>query len=75
MGPDLPTVRTYINDFVKTHLDNFLHKNPHVAEALLKKFFRQKEKEKSYPVFVKLQKKELKKQAYTIESLEIAVFI
>ena len=27
MGGDLPTVRTYINDFLKTQLDNFLHKN------------------------------------------------
>jgi len=34
MGGDLPTVRTYINDFVKTNLDNFLHKNPEVAEKI-----------------------------------------
>ena len=27
MGGGLPTVRTYINDFVKTNLDNYLHKN------------------------------------------------
>ena len=45
MGPDLPTVRTYVNDFVKTNLDNFLHKNPDVAEVLLKKIL-QAEKER-----------------------------
>ncbi len=28
MGGGLPTVRTYVNDFVKRHLDNYLHKNP-----------------------------------------------
>ena len=28
MGPDSPTVRGFILDFVKEHLDNFLHKNP-----------------------------------------------
>ena len=28
MGGDLPTVRTYINDFIGTKLDNYLHKNP-----------------------------------------------
>lgn len=37
MGPDLPTVRTFVNDFVKTQLDNFLHKNPEVAQELEKK--------------------------------------
>lgn len=37
MGGDLPTVRTYINDFVKTQLDNYLHKNPKTAEAIQKK--------------------------------------
>lgn len=45
MGGDLPTVRTYINDFVKKHLDNFLHKNPEVAELLQKKI-NQSEKER-----------------------------
>lgn len=37
MGPNLPTVRTFVNDFVKTQLDNFLHKNPEVAQSLEKK--------------------------------------
>ncbi|MEM9686101.1 MAG: ATP-binding protein, partial [Bacteroidota bacterium] len=32
MGGDLPTVRTYINDFIGTQLDNYLHKNPETAE-------------------------------------------
>ena len=37
MGGGLPTVRTFINDFVKTHLDNYLHKNPDTAEAIQRK--------------------------------------
>ena len=37
MGGDLPTVRTYVNDFVKRKLDNFLHQNPIVAENMLEK--------------------------------------
>ena len=37
MGGDLPTVRTYVNDFIKTQLDNYLHKNPETAEKLLRK--------------------------------------
>ena len=34
IGPEGPTVRTFVNDFVKKYLDNFLHKNPEVATAL-----------------------------------------
>jgi topoisomerase-4 subunit B len=45
MGGDLPTVRTYINDFVKTQLDNFLHKNVDTADKLSRKI-QQAEKER-----------------------------
>ena len=45
MGGGLPTVRTYINDFLKTQLDNYLHKNPTVAESIQKKI-QQAEKER-----------------------------
>ncbi len=45
MGPDGPAVRAYINDFVKEHLDNYLHKNPATAEAL-KKRVEQSERER-----------------------------
>ena len=37
MGGDLPTVRTYINDFLKRNLDNYLHRNPETAEKLQRK--------------------------------------
>lgn len=46
MGGDLPTVRTYISDFVKTKLDNYLHKNTQVAELIQKKIL-QAEKERN----------------------------
>ncbi|PRY11948.1 topoisomerase-4 subunit B [Pontibacter ummariensis] len=45
MGPDGPAVRAYINDFVKEHLDNYLHRNPATAEAL-KKRIEQSERER-----------------------------
>ncbi|GGF09147.1 DNA topoisomerase IV subunit B [Hymenobacter cavernae] len=45
MGEDGPTVRGFILDFVKEHLDNFLHKNPATAEAL-KKRIEQSERER-----------------------------
>ena len=37
MGDDMPTIRTYINNFVGKELNNYLHKNPKVAEILLLK--------------------------------------
>ena len=36
MGPDGPTVAKAIGDFVKTHLDNYLHRNPETADAIKK---------------------------------------
>lgn len=45
MGGSLPTVRTYINDFIKTKLDNYLHKNTDTADKLQKKIL-QAEKER-----------------------------
>lgn len=45
MGPDMPTVRSFIVDFVESNLDNFLHKNKSVAEALLKRI-QQSERER-----------------------------
>jgi len=45
IGPEGPTVRTFINDFVKEHLDKYLHKNAAVADAL-KRRIEQSEKER-----------------------------
>lgn len=45
MAPDGQTVRSFIVDFVKAQLDNFLHKNKSHAEALLKRI-QQSERER-----------------------------
>ncbi|HZH68697.1 MAG TPA: toprim domain-containing protein, partial [Chitinophagales bacterium] len=45
MSPDGETLRTFIGNFVKDHLDPYLHKNPAVAEALLKRI-QQSERER-----------------------------
>ena len=37
MGPEGPTVRTFMNNFMKQALDNYLHRNPETAEILGKK--------------------------------------
>jgi len=46
MGGGLPTVRTFITDFVKKNLDNYLHKNLDVADKIQKKIL-QAEKERN----------------------------
>lgn len=45
MGPDGPAVNSYINDFIKEHLDNYLRINQSTAEAL-KKRIEQSERER-----------------------------
>jgi topoisomerase-4 subunit B len=45
MGEKMPSVRAYINDFLGTQLDNFLHKNIETAEAIRRKIL-QAEKER-----------------------------
>ena len=45
MGGGLPTVRTFIHDFVKRRLDNYLHRNPETAENIQRKIV-QAEKER-----------------------------
>lgn len=61
MGPNLPTVRTFVNDFIKNKLDNFLHRNPDVAEALLKKILQAERERKELSGIRKLAKDRAKK--------------
>ena len=61
MGGKLPTVRTYINDFVKRNLDNYLHKNPETAEKLQKKILQAERERKDLSGIRKLAKDRAKK--------------
>ncbi len=61
MGGGLPTVRTYINDFVKTKLDNFLHKNSDTAEALQRKILQAERERKDLSGIRKLARERAKK--------------
>ena len=54
MGPNGPTVRNFIVDFLKTELDNFLHKHPETADILQKKI---QENEKERKAISGIQKK------------------
>ena len=61
MGGNLPTVRTYVNDFVKTQLDNFLHKNTEVAEKIQKKIVQAEKERKELSGIRKLARDRAKK--------------
>ncbi|MBE7629513.1 DNA topoisomerase IV subunit B [Tenacibaculum piscium] len=61
MGDDLPTVRTYINDFIKTQLDNFLHKNTEIADKLQRKIIQAEKERKELSGIRKLAKDRAKK--------------
>ncbi len=61
MGGDYPTVRTYINDFVKTNLDNYLHKNPDTAEKIQRKILQAERERKELSGIRKLAKDRAKK--------------
>lgn len=61
MGGNLPTVRTFINDFLKTHLDNYLHKNPETAEAIHKKIVQAERERKELSGIRKLARDRAKK--------------
>ena len=45
IGPKGPSIRKFINDFVKKHLDNYLHKNKDVRDAIEARI-KQSEKER-----------------------------
>jgi topoisomerase-4 subunit B len=61
VGPDMPSVRTFINDFVKTKLDNYLHKKPEVADLLLRKILQAERERKELSGIRKLAKDRAKK--------------
>ena len=61
MGGGLPTVRTFINDFFKTHLDNYLHKNPDTAEAIQRKILQAERERKELSGIRKIAKERAKK--------------
>jgi topoisomerase IV subunit B len=61
VGPDGPTLRTFVNDFIKTELDNFLHKNPATADALLKRILQSERERKEISGIKKLANERAKK--------------
>jgi topoisomerase-4 subunit B len=61
MGGDLPSVRAYINDFIGTQLDNYLHKNTTTAEQLQRKILQAEKERKELSGIRKLARERAKK--------------
>ena len=61
MGSDGPTVRIFINDFIKRELDNYLHQNPKAAESLLRRIMQSERERKDMAGIKKLANQRAKK--------------
>jgi len=61
VGPKGPSVKAFIGDFLKTELDNFLHKNPETAQAILQKIQQSERERKDLQGIQKLARDRAKK--------------
>jgi topoisomerase-4 subunit B len=62
-APEGPTIRNWINDFVKKELDNYLHKNAEAADAMLKRILQSERERKDIAGIKKLANERAKKAA------------
>jgi topoisomerase IV subunit B len=61
VGPDGPTMRTFVNDFVKKELDNYLHQHTQTATALQKRIQQSERERKEIAGIKKLANERAKK--------------
>ena len=61
LGPQGPTMRTFVNDFIKKELDNYLHKNSESAALLLKRILQSERERKEIAGIKKLANERAKK--------------
>ena len=61
VGPEGPTMRTFVNDFVKKELDNYLHRNNEAADAILKRIQQSERERKEIAGIKKLANERAKK--------------
>lgn len=61
MGPDGPSVAKYVGDFVKKEVDNYLHRNPQVAEVMLNKILESEKERKAIAGVSKVARERSKK--------------
>ena len=61
MGEGMPSVRTYITNFVQKHLDDYLHKQPEIAEEIQRKILQAERERKELSDIRKLARDRAKK--------------
>ena len=61
MGEGMPSVRTYITNFVQKHLDDYLHKQPGIAEEIQRKILQAERERKELSDIRKLARDRAKK--------------
>lgn len=61
VGPQGPSMKSFVLDFLKTDLDNYLHKNPEVADALHRKILASERERKELSGIQKLARERAKK--------------
>ena len=61
MAPEGASLRTYVNDFIKKELDDYLHKNPQTADALLRRIMQSERERKDMAGIKKLANQRAKK--------------
>lgn len=61
MGDGMPSVRTYITNFVQKHLDDYLHKQPEIAEEIQRKILQAERERKELSDIRKLARDRAKK--------------
>lgn len=63
IGPNGPSVRNFIHDFLGKHLDNYLHKHPETAEILLHRILDSEKERKAISGIQKLARDRAKKSS------------
>ncbi len=61
MAPEGATIRSFVNDFIKKELDDYLHKNPEIADAILKRILQSEKERKEMAGIRKLANQRAKK--------------
>ena len=60
VSPNGKTIKTFTNEFMKSKLDNYLHKNPNIAEKLLNRILQSEKERKEMQGIKKLASKRSK---------------
>ena len=63
MGPNRPTLKSFVYDFLKRELDNFLHRNPESAQLLQARILQSERERKDLAGIKKLARERAKKSS------------